>query len=317
MPAMAERTNKPSILRLASIVLLLGIFASNYTLSSAGERRDAGGAEVSSEDLRKGPKLDVPYEPTSYEIAEAMLRMANVQKDDLLYDLGCGDGRIVIMAAKERGTRGVGVDLDPQRIKESVENAKKAGVTDRVRFLNQDLFKTDFRDATVMMLYLWPEVNLRLRPKLLTDLKPGTRVVSHSHTMGDWKPDAKSEVSKHNLHFWVIPANVTGTWTWLMPSKDGNKRPAVLQLSQHFQEMTGNLIIDGSTVPVSDALLKGPDLRFVVETQAGGQKRTMRFDGRAQGDTIRGSLAISEGGAAKKTPWEANRDPSTKIPLEK
>jgi SAM-dependent methyltransferase len=318
MDTVTPTVNKTKVITLTLIGVLLVFLALNCSsLSSAGEDRELVSSEVSSEDLGKGPKLDVPYEPTSYEIAEEMLRMANVKKDDLVYDLGCGDGRIVIMAVKERGARGIGVDLDPQRIKESVENARKAGVTDKVRFFNQDLFKTDFRDATVMMLYLWPEVNLRLRPKLLTDLKPGTRVVSHSHTMGDWKPDARSEVSKHNLYFWVIPANVTGTWTWLMPSKGGRTSAAVLRLTQHFQEIKGELTIDGSTVTISDAVLKGPNLRFVVETQTGGQKRSMRFEGRAQGDTIRGNLEIPEGGAVKKTPWEAKRDPSTKIPLEK
>jgi SAM-dependent methyltransferase len=314
MVAAATETNKTKITRLTLITtILLGLFVSSYTLSSASESSQIDGVTVSDMGSKKGLNLDVPYEPTSYEIAEEMLRMANVQKDDLLYDLGCGDGRIVIMAAKERGTRGVGVDLDPQRIKESVENAKKASVTGKVRFLRQDLFKTDFRDATVMMLYLWPEVNLRLRPKLLAELKPGTRVVSHSHTMGDWEPDARSVVSNHNLYFWVIPANVTGAWTWEMPLKSGRTGAAVLRVTQHYQEIKGNLTIDGSTAPISDTVLEGSDLRFVVETQAGG----LRFDGSAQGDTIKGSLEISESGVAKKLAWEAKRDTWTKVPLDK
>ena len=315
MVAVAIRTNTLLIVTFTSIVVLLGLFTSGCAFSSAGENRGAGAVEVS--DLKKGPKLDVPYEPTSYEIAEEMIRMADVQKNDLVYDLGCGDGRIVIMAVKEKGARGVGVDLDPQRIKESVANAKKAGITDRVRFIRQDLFKTDFKDATVMMLYLWPEVNLRLRPKLLADLKPGTRVVSHSHTMGDWEPDAKSVVSTHNLYFWVIPANVTGTWTWLMPSKDGRTSAAVLRLSQRYQEVKGSITLDGSLVPISDVSLRGDRLRFTIETLVAGQKKSFRFDGHAQGDRLVGSQDIIDGQTTSKFNWEAKRDPSSKVPLER
>jgi SAM-dependent methyltransferase len=315
MVAAATRTNTLSIVTFTWIAILLGLFASGCALSSAGESREAGVVEVS--DLKKGPKLDVPYEPTSYEIAKEMLRMADVQKNDLVYDLGCGDGRIVIMAVKEKGARGVGVDLDPQRIKESVANAKKAGVTDKIRFFRQDLFKTDFKDATVMMLYLWPEVNLRLRPKLLADLKPGTRVVSHSHTMGDWEPDATSVVSTHNLYFWVIPANVSGTWTWLMPSKDGRTSAAVLQLSQHYQEVKGNITLDGSPIPISDTSLRGDHVRFTVDTQVAGQPKRIQFEGYVKGDVITGSQDMIDGQSASKSLWEAKRDPSSKVPLER
>ena len=289
------------------IVMLLGLYAWGCALSSAGESKDADAVKVS--DLKKGPTLDVPYEPTSYEIAEEMLRMAGVKKDDLVYDLGCGDGRIVIMAAKERGARGIGVDLDPQRIKESVVNAKKAGVTNKVRFLNQDLFKTDFRDATVMMLYLWPEVNLKLRPKLLSELKPGTRVVSHSHTMGDWNPDAKSQVSNHNLYFWVIPSNVTGTWTWIMPSEDGRAHDATLRLTQRYQEVTGDITLDGALLPISEISLRGDHFRFAVETPTDGQKECIRFDGRVEGDRLAGNVEQTEGGVLKETRWDAARGP--------
>ena len=135
---------------------------------------------------RRAP--DVPYEPSSPEIVSGMLRLANIKKGDVVYDLGCGDGRIVIAAAEKFGARGVGIDIDPERISEARENARKARVAGRVTFRNEDLFEAKIRDATVVMLYLWPEVNLRLRPKLWSELKPGTRIVSHSHDMGDWKP---------------------------------------------------------------------------------------------------------------------------------
>ena len=162
------------------------------------------GAAAFVQTQKKTP--DVPFVPTPEEVAEAMLKLADVKKGDLVYDLGCGDGRLVITAAKKFGARGVGVDIDPQRIKESNENAKKAGVTDRVKFLEQDLFETDIKDATVVTLYLLPSINLKLRPKLLAELKPGTRVVSNSFDMGDWEPDKKEVVGMHTIYYWVIPA---------------------------------------------------------------------------------------------------------------
>ena len=152
---------------------------------------------------------EVPYVPTDDRVVAEMLAVANVGKDDLLYDLGSGDGRIVITAAKKFGTRGVGVDIDPERVKEANENAAKAGVTDRVRFVQQDLFQTDFREATVVTLYLLPSVNMRLRPKLLSDLKPGTRVVSHNYDMGDWTPLKTIVVTlpedTHTVYYWIVP----------------------------------------------------------------------------------------------------------------
>jgi len=131
---------------------------------------------------------DVRYDPTAMDVVQAMLRLAKVNAGDVVYDLGCGDGRIVITAARELNARGVCVDIDPQRIAESRENAREAGVTDRIRFRNEDLFTTDIGDATVVMLFLFPDLNLKVRPKLLRELKPGTRIVSHWHDMGDWTP---------------------------------------------------------------------------------------------------------------------------------
>ena len=151
-------------------------------------------------------RRDVPYVPTPQEVVDEMLRMANVGKDDVVYDLGCGDGRLVITAVKQFGAkRGVGIDIDPQRIKESNANAQAAGVADRVKFIEQDLFKADFKEATVVTLYLLPDVNLRLRPTLWRDLKPGTRVVSHAFDMGDWQPEKTTSVEGRTIYFWTIP----------------------------------------------------------------------------------------------------------------
>ncbi|MBD1856870.1 MULTISPECIES: SAM-dependent methyltransferase [Leptolyngbya] len=157
--------------------------------------------------VEESPQLDVPYVPTPTEVVDAMLKVAKVGKNDVLYDLGSGDGRIPITAAKRFGTRGFGVDIDPQRIQEANANAQKEGVSDLVKFAQQDLFKTDLSKATVISLYLLPRINLELRPKLL-QLKPGTRIVSHAFDMGDWKPDQVVNVGGTTVYYWVVPEEV-------------------------------------------------------------------------------------------------------------
>jgi precorrin-6B methylase 2 len=150
---------------------------------------------------------DVIYVPTPQDVVDAMLKVAKVGKSDILYDLGSGDGRIVITAAKLYGTRGTGVDIDPQRISEARENAKKESVTDKVTFIQGDLFEQKISDATVVTLYLLPSLNLKLRPKLWKELKPGTRIVSHAFDMGDWKPEQELDVNGRKVYFWTIPAD--------------------------------------------------------------------------------------------------------------
>ena len=148
---------------------------------------------------------DVIFVPTPQEVVDAMLKLAKVTKNDVIYDLGSGDGRIPITAAKTYGARGVGIDIDPQRIKEATENLKTAGVGDRVKFLNQDLFTTDISEATVVTLYLLPSLNVKLIPKLNKELKPGTRIVSHAFDMGfSWPPDDKQEIQGKTIYYWVI-----------------------------------------------------------------------------------------------------------------
>jgi ribosomal protein L11 methylase PrmA len=148
---------------------------------------------------------DVVFEPSPENVVEQMLKLAGVHKGDVVYDLGCGDGRIVIAAAKQFGARAVGIDIDPQRIKESTDNARKAGVLDRVTFRNEDLFEADIQEATVVTLFLWRSLNLKLRPKLWKELKPGTRVVSHHWDMDDWAPEKQLEVDGHPIYLWTIP----------------------------------------------------------------------------------------------------------------
>jgi ribosomal protein L11 methylase PrmA len=158
------------------------------------------GAQTS---LQRAP--DVIFVPTPQEVVDAMLEVAHVTKNDIVYDLGSGDGRIPITAARKFGARGVGIDIDPQRIKEANLNAQAAGVADKVKFLNQDLFTTDISEASVVTLYLLPSLNLKLMPKLMKELKPGTRIVSHSFNMGDWKPEQTLDVNGLAVYYWTIP----------------------------------------------------------------------------------------------------------------
>jgi 2-polyprenyl-3-methyl-5-hydroxy-6-metoxy-1,4-benzoquinol methylase len=172
--------------------------ASEESRSSANQQKTATPAQVRTP--------DVIYVPTPPEVVDKMLRMAAVKEGDVLYDLGSGDGRIVITAAKQHKVRGVGIDIDPQRIREAEENARAAGVTDLVRFSNEDLFQANISEATVVTLYLLESLNEKLRPKLLRDLKPGTRIVSHAFRMGDWEPERSDDVNGVMIYYWTVPA---------------------------------------------------------------------------------------------------------------
>jgi len=191
--------------RLVILVVCLSLWAAcTHPLSSVTLGAGRSGSDGGDNALPREP--DVPYVTTPPAVAAKMLDLARVTQDDVVYDLGSGDGRIVIMAAQRFGARGVGVEIDPDLVWEAHENAQVAGVADRVQFLLQDLFETDLRDATVVTLYLMESVNLQLRPKLWRELRPGTRVVSHDFTMGDWPPEQVVSVDGHRIYAWTIPA---------------------------------------------------------------------------------------------------------------
>ena len=266
---------------------------------------DAPVAEAASferdEQLLEVPVVekDVPYVPTPQETVEEMLRMAKVSREDLVYDLGSGDGRIVITAAKKYGARGVGIDIDPQRIREANENARAAGVTDRVKFVQGDLFKADFRDATAVTLYLLRSVNIRLRPKLLEELRPGTPVVSHDFDMGEWEPDDQTQVAGDQLYLWIIPAKVEGTWSWITP--DGQRRSATVR--QQFQKLDGRVETADGNLVLQNAKVRGEEVSFDL-TRGGNASVVESYRGRITGKTI---IGTAEAGG-RRWNWRAQHE---------
>ena len=246
------------------------------------------------------PALDVHFVPTPQQVVDRMLAMAKVTKDDFVIDLGSGDGRIVITAAQKFGAHGMGVDLDPQRIKEATENKQKAGVGDKVEFRQANLFETDLSKATVLTMYLLPRLNIQLRP-LLLDLKPGTRLASHAFHMGEWKPDRHERVEgSSDAYHWVVPAKVAGRW-----QIDDGKNKIEIELNQQFQEIQGIARNGNITTLLRETSLNGAEIGFVVELEA-GQPRTFR--GRVSGNKIEALPAEAGANSAKPAgTWTASR----------
>jgi hypothetical protein len=231
------------------------------------------------------PSLDVPYVPTPPEVVEKMLEMAEVKAGDYVIDLGCGDGRIAIAAAK-RGAKALGVDIDPRRIEDANENARKEGMAGKVSFRRQNLFESEIGEASVITMYLLTTVNLKLRPKLL-ELKPGTRVVSHAFELGDWRPDQTAQIGFRHAFLWIVPAKAGGRWQF-----EGGGERGILELEQSFQRLTGRAEIGGKSVAVADGRLRGTEIELTLED---GRK----FRGRVEGSRMRS--------VPGPTSWQATR----------
>jgi SAM-dependent methyltransferase len=259
-------------------------------------------AAATETDEQPARKPDIHFVPTPQALVEEMLATANVQKGEKVYDLGCGDGRIVITAAKKYGANGTGIDIDPKRIREATENAKNAGMQDQVKFLKADLFESDFKDADVISLYLLTTLNRKLRPKILAETRPGTRIVSHAFTMGEWEPDAEKTVEGSTMYYWVVPANLSGTWN---VKGEGKPKVDTVTIDQNFQKISGTVQVDGKSLKIGDGKITGEKFTFTVEPTEGGQP--MKITGQIKGDQIEAS---AEGEPAAK--WTAQRDPATK-----
>ena len=222
--------------------------------------------------------LDVPYIGTRPAVVARMLEAARVGPRDFVVDLGTGDGRILVTAARERGARGLGVDIDPALVADARRSARAAGVEGRVDFRVGDLFETPLHEATVVTMFLLPEVNLRLRPRLLAELRPGARIVSHAFDMGEWRPDETSRVGGAWVHRWTVPANVEGAWRFT----DEGGRVGALRVDQHFQNFSGELHLPGEPVLLLHGRLDGDLIRLEPATEAAGPA----FVGRVRGGRI-------------------------------
>jgi SAM-dependent methyltransferase len=295
----------PTMMKRPLLVFLLPVFLLPLALSVV--ESSAALAERAEEVIP-----DVRYEPTPAAVVAEMLRLADVRAADVVYDLGSGDGRIVITAARERGARGVGIDIDPRLIDESRRNAAEAGVTDWVEFRQEDLFTADFSEADVVTLYLLQDLNRRLRPQLFKQLKPGARVVSHDFDMGEWKADARSIIGRSTVFYWVMPANVSGRWAWSLASAPGEESYQ-LQLQQLFQQVSGALKSDSGFQLASWAALTGDRLALTFEEGIHGRSGPVFFEGRIRGEVIEGTLRSA---GSKPLPWRAVREPGTMTDLE-
>lgn len=252
------------------------------------------------------PKLDVEFEPTPQHIVEAMLKLARVTAADTVTDLGCGEGRIPITAVKQFSAKGIGVDLDPLRIREANANAEKQGVAGRVTFIEGDLFKADISASTVVTLFLWPSINLKLRPKLL-ELAPGTRIVSHAHNMGDWPADRvewhTAPDGRSAIYLWIVPSKVGGTW-----SLEAEGETHEVRLAQSFQHFTGaGTAKAGASPRIRNGRIHGDTITFELITP---KFKVTKLAGRITGDAI-----ASEGAAVEAPPAAHAKAPFPSAPF--
>jgi SAM-dependent methyltransferase len=254
----------------------------------------------------------VPYVNTPVEVVERMMRQAEVGKDDYLIDLGSGDGRIVIAAAK-RGGRGVGVDLDPNLVRLAAQNAAAAGVADRARFEVRDIFETDLSAATVVAFYLLPDFNAKLMPKLLK-LRPGTRIVSHDGGIADWPADETLELrtpekpvgigGNSKVELWIVPGDAAGGWTSDLGTHGGNWR---FRIGQRYQMLTVQVAAEGRDLLVRNTRLRGEEIKLVVTGVVANRAWHHYFVGTLRGDRIDGQVSISDGNNTRTVPWLATR----------
>lgn len=257
---------------------------------------------------------DTPYVQTPQNVVDRMLQVARVGPGDYVIDLGSGDGRMVITAAKKYGARGFGVDLDRRLVQLANGLAARAGVGDRAVFYERDLYDTDLTAASVVTIYLLPEVNLMVRPKLLATLRPGTRIVSHDYNMGDWPPDqqmaldapdkpvGRDKTSK--VFFWVVPANAAGKWRWRLPVA-GKPADFELMVAQNFQTITGGVRVGGDAWMLENARLSGVNISFTLNDPRVATR--YEFAGRIAGHGITGTVRVTGATVQRLLEWDATR----------
>lgn len=274
-----------------------------------------------SADLAHAQDSDVPYVQTPINVVETMLDIAKVGREDFVIDLGSGDGRIVIMAAKKYGARGFGVDLDGALVAEARREAERQGIQGRAEFFARNIFVTDIDRATVLTSYLSQRVNMELRSRLLSELRPGTRVVSHEFDYGNWKPDAQVRVAVPNKRYgpptsdvflWIVPANAAGRWQWRLPGETPLECEAVLE--QTFQVLRGSARVGGRPARIESSRLSGGDISLTVVADTNGREARFDLRGRITGDSIRGTARLA--GAPNESDWQATRVARGKIDID-
>lgn len=269
-------------------------------------------------DVREGSRnLDVPYEATPPAVVEAMLGLAGLTAKDFIVDLGSGDGRVVIAAARGHGARGFGVDLNEELVAIANARARRAGVADRTRFYVRDIFAADIRRASVVTAYLSPDVMLRLRPKLLDSLAPGARVVSHQHHMGDWRPDATRILTTRAgrdsvVYLWVVPAEIGGYWNWQIDHPRLSEEPLryVGKITQNYQDFDGEVELGLQPMPIREAAVRGRRVAFSVTGEIASRIVRQEFEGRLEGNEIVGTARFSGGVREIVLQWRAWRAPA-------
>lgn len=289
--------------------MLLAVICSADAQNAKVSFSDDSGYEYSGESY----SLDVPYVPTPIKVVRTLLDLASVGPNDFLIDLGSGDGRIVITAAKEYDARGFGVDLNSDLVALSKQYATAEGVEKKVDFFVRDIFNTDLRAASVVTMYLLNEINIQMRPKLLSELKPGTRIVSHDFHMGDWRPDKTVQLAVRKfyrddttLYFWIVPAKVAGGWQWRLPLS-GEEQSFGLEITQSYQTINGAATYRDYNLPIFDAGLKGDTIQFSLFVE--GTDRMIRHDynGRVEGNTIVGTVQMGNTVVKARMEWRATR----------
>lgn len=254
------------------------------------------------------PSDSVPFIVTPMAVVWEMLRLGRVGADDVVYDLGSGDGRIPIAAARYLGARGTGFEIDSALIRQSWSNAAAAGVEDRVSFVNRDLFTADLRPASVVTLYLSPEFNRELRPRLLSVLRPGTRVVSHAFHMGDWVPDSVVHVGegfgRATLYLWVVPAQVDGFWQLVLDSRQG-EQAYVLELLQRYQQLSGEARREGRALEVGSGRLDGEQISFTLAESGADGRQALSFRGQLGAGVLEGTYLDPQ--TRERRRWRATR----------
>lgn len=273
---------------------------------------------ITPEIVDRSNDLDVPFVPSHDNVLQAMFELAKPTKDDFLIDLGSGDGRIVIGAAHKFGTRGYGVDLNKGLVQVATERARRAGVGSKARFEVRDLFKTDLRPATILTMYLLPEVVQTLRPTLLTQLRPGTRIVSHDYHLADWRPDAsrivdisasRDKPEESVIYYWVVPGRVAGLWEWTLAYASYFNRPLEYSaaLKQRFQDMEGTVEVIGLEGRVHHGSVSGTRIAFSADVEIEELMVRHDFSGEIDGNTITGTVRLSGGVRPVTLPWRATR----------